>query len=961
MSVSSANSTISHDYSTLDSSDQKESILNKEEPHVLSCLDTLSSNSNSSEEQELAGIMRKIDENYKEVKILSHIYSQSETSIENDYQVSFENALRELYNHLFVRDVYSDSFAKLWFDGKFTNASNIQKKEFINDFCSLIKAAKNLCKEKSYDESTCPIIVSEEEFRKLYLILVESLDLYQNTSISISTEKEQEIKDNLKNLYFLFFPNANEIHYESWINEEFIGSSEEKMNFAIEVIQMCKKARSGTIEKLNADTKKFSAGKLLKLISFLCEELGNINHNGTSIGISEYILKSMVRNEIHKLDLFNCEGSSSVVTPKYLQHLLCLHIEYVYRNYYNSIGKNEVAALVSTLAKSTGEIHRSNDTKGFISSISSSFNIESKILDSISGRKFTKEYTLVLYSQVPRSIRKEILNVLSSQSQDTTMFTELETDLDSAMNGKDELSDIIRCNVDSSDKNAAVLELLLCKDIILSLKQKNTIGEYKGSVTVTRSTLDKLETLSRFIENNGELKLENSIFKYSKELIDQITFDFSSASPTVAHKVSDILNKFGHPQALDAMSIATISAIEFVEKISYIALTSIREKLLSAKTNEEKFQHWSSVARDIEIEMLHLPEKENSLEELLAFMTKDLSSQEFDEVKKILSDISTSEKALEYIGNHCRSSIIKELRVSLNLWKKSFSVSINAVSKLLKSSGKHQSEWKKIICKVLNLYHHSKHNYFYQTDGTLPLKILRIAKNKCLPNVSNGGQHSVEVDGKEYKIPEAVLLDINRSTFVVQGKIITITDDVESNTKLAHNLTKIMMKEFYKLNLTSEALESTLALMNQNSAAQLVFAAEETSAFMFPEKIRLSSLPYMSDKTTYSVEKTTEGGLIFTCNILGCVGMLQEFPEGNCREISSDLDTSECANIIPLKDTSRFDDNKLPEQSAYMKVRINDDGTAHILDLRHVLNDITPDVVDNLISISNEYCSDWSN
>ncbi|WP_176696499.1 hypothetical protein, partial [Candidatus Ichthyocystis sparus] len=320
-------------------------------------------------------------------------------------------------------------------------------------------------------------------------------------------------------------------------------------------------------------------------------------------------------------------------------------------------------------------------------------------------------------------------------------------------------------------------------------------------------------------------------------------------------------------------------------------------------------------------------------------------TQEREGIKKILSDISKAEKTLSHMEEHSRSFLLKEVRTSLDLWKKSFGISSDARSKLLRNLEKPQSKWQKIICDHLNLYHHRKYNYFYQVDGTLPQSTFMVAKNKCLPNVSNGSQHPINVDGKEYMIPEALWLDANRSTFIVQDKtIMTDGDDGNqiSRDELALNKTTAIIREINKLYLTDEALASLLALMNQNTAAQLVLAIRPTSISMFPKESGISSSPSLSKETIYSAKKTQEGYLILTCSISGEIKALEKLPEGISKE-TDDRNYSSDTDIIPLHD------QQLPNLSANMKVRINEDGTVDLLDIRHILTAITPDVIDGLI------------
>ncbi|WP_092483887.1 hypothetical protein [Candidatus Ichthyocystis hellenicum] len=938
---------LSYDPSTDGSNKQ---ILDKDEPCVSSCLDILLPEFNSPEEAEknLVEIMENIDVSYQNVMGLSSKHSASETIMTRDDQESFEASLKDFYDNLLTRDNNKESFIKLWFSRNFTKVENEQKAEFVNSFCSLIKAAENLYTSKLPSEKIYPVIVTEEELQASYIPLLNSLSAYNEVSISI--EDEQKIKDNLRIFYFLFFPGTNQKEYKSWIDSNLTGSSEKKMTFIIEeVVDKCKQAKSDIEKKTSPYTDEFSGEKLSRLVAFICEELSNIESNNIDDEISKHILDSIVENGIHNSALFRWDKSSNVPKLKHLQNLSSKHTEQLYKNYYNRIGKNEVTALVYALANSTGEIHHSNGAADFINYIHKMFDLETSTLDTISDRSFSKESRLVLYSHIPSSIRKEMFMILNYQLQITSMLEDLEKKLNLAMTGTDELSATIRDNVNGADKYAKELEGLLCRDIISSFKSKNVGKEDQTSLKITRSTLDKFRILGSFIERNGGFSMENPLFESSKALIGEFTFNFSLLSPMVAHEISTILNKFEHPQAVDARSTAATVTREAVRKISSSLLTSIREKLLPARTNEEKFKQWSSVAMDMEVEMLYIPGGESHLEKLVTLMSKELSGQEFDDVKKILSEISAAEKTLEYMESRCRSLIIKELRTSLNLWKRSFGITDGVMSRLFRRVEKPQSEWQKAICENLNLYHHNGFDYFYQVDGRLPQDVLKIAKNKCLPNVSNGSQHHIEVSGKEYTIPESFWLDINRSVFIVDEKTIVTDDDSRrdiSRDEMAHTRTVATISEIVKLNLTEEALESLLALMNQNTAAQLVFAAQPTSAFMFPKESRLTSSPSMSKNTVYSAGVTPEGDVIFTCNISGDIKALQESPKEGSG--SKDID------IIPL-DPAQFPDRKFPDQSASMKVRINKDGTADMLDLRHVLTDAKPSVIDRLIKARNEF------
>ncbi|WP_092483893.1 hypothetical protein [Candidatus Ichthyocystis hellenicum] len=945
---------------SLEEAEEKLSVIMKSLEEATSpCLDILASESTSSEEAEekLKVIMERIDNSYKNAKTLSRIHTDLEKKMDDGDQALLENALKELYDNLFTRNNPTNSFAKLWFSKNFTNASSEKKKDFINEIFSLVKSAENLYKSKLSDTTTkheFTPIVTEKEFKESYLGLIISLTAYNN--LSPTKEEEQKIKNSVKKMHSLFFPDTTEISYKNWIDENLTGSSEEKKAFIVEFVDTCKKIKLDNAEKLNTHTPGFSGEKFSRLVAIICGELSEANESSISSALSESILESLIENGIHELSLFKCKKSSGVPRLTQLRSLSSECVGKIYKSDYEKIGKSSVVSLLFNLANSIGEIHHSNDAATYVGNISKIFNTKTSTLDGISGRNFSRESSLVLYSCIPVPIREEMFNILKSQLQKTSFLEELETKLKLAINGEDELSEVIRDNVSNSHRYTTELGELLCRGIISSLKQKN-VGETDKSVTATRLESDKLKALNRFIANNGGMKRENPMFESSKKLLGAVKFNFSLLSPRTAHEMCELLSRFEHPQAEEAKQKSSEITKEAVKRVYSSAIDDIKSRLLTAKTHEEKFSAWLSTSQKMELEMSHIPGGENKVENLLVFMSKNLYRQDAENLKKILHEISTSMTTLRYMESICRSPIITESIRSLNLWKKSFGATEGVMSMFFRMVEEPQDGWIKIISKSLNLYHHKEYNYFYQASGPLPHDVLKTAQKQCLPNTSNGEKHHIEVDGKEYTIPQSVWLDITRSNFMVQGKpIIADTDGetgISKKDELTHSKTANMLRELDKLDLTNEALDSLLSLMNQNTAAQLLFAINPSSIFMFPEKSRLNISPSMSKDTLYSAVKTPEGDLIFTCSISGEVKALQELPKGVHRA-ANDPNYSESAETIPL-DPSLLTDGKFPDQAAEMKVRINADGTADILEIMHTLTGITPAVVDNLIKVRRMY------
>ncbi|WP_092483895.1 hypothetical protein [Candidatus Ichthyocystis hellenicum] len=953
MISSSASSIRSYYYDTLGDDVQEKPIPPKCGKHASLCVDVLLLESNSVEEAErkLDAIMERIDECYQKVASLCNKYSASEATMGDDDQVLLETSLKELYDSLFTRNRTADPFAKLWFNKNITDAANEKKEDLVENFFLLVKSAEKLYKSKSSDQQYSAI-VTEKEFKKSYLELIIALDAYSDSSPT--PEDEQKIKDALKKLYLLFFSSNTGEDYESWVDRNLTGSLEEKQDFTNEVIDMCRKAKSDMEEKISTHTEGFSGEKFSKIVAFICEELSDINDSCISDTLAKYILDCLVKNNIYSLDLFKGKKSVNVPKLKQLHDLSSRCVWKVYKNNYVKIGKNNVSSLVSALADSTGDIHYLNSAVSFINCISCSFDIKEKIPNNISDHNFSKESSLVLYSQLPKSIRKEMFIILKSQSQKVTLLEELEESIDLAMTGKDELSDIVRDNVSKSDRYAAELEKLLCERIISSLNKEKTSEDDQKLATVTRVTLSKLTALNSFVENNGGTDIENSLFEFAKELLSTIRFDFSLSSPRVAYDISYLLAIFEHPKSEDAKCESDKIIKKSVDKICSSSLDGIRNKLLSAETTEEKFKVWVSVSREMEIEMLHIPEEEYGIKTVLPLLIEELSAQEVDAVKKILLEFGTSRVTLTHMEHLCRSPIITEVINSLNLWRKSFSVTGSIASKLFRIVEKPQGEWQKIICESLGLYHNNGYNYFYQVDGILPNIVLKTAQEQCLPNTSNGERHYIKVDGKGYTVPQSVWLDIIRSVFMVQEKNIT-ADKTKKLTQddLAHDLTRYLIKEIAKLNITSEAMASLLSLMNQNTAAQLISAISTTSAFIFPEASRLSISPSLSKETVYSAAETPDGELIFTCSVCGSIRALQELPQGVSSKFG-DQDYLKYVETIPL-DTNNLPNGESPDNSATIKIRINRDGTANILYIKHLLQTITPEVVDSLIEARNAY------
>ncbi len=951
-------STGGYSYDTSNScGDQEESLTNqcRHENDVLSCLDILSSDFTYIEEAEknLDSIIKDIDNCYENVITLSRKYSNVEKTMGNSDQVLFENSLKNLYDSLFTKDTPENSFAKLWFSRNFANAKNEKRLQFLDEFFSLIKSAENLYSSKSLDTSKIynySPIVTDLEFKKLYMNLTIALTAYRNLSTDL--EDEEEIKNDLEKMYFLFFPDTANINYKNWVDRNLTGSSERKIRFVTGAIDMCKNIKSNDEEKLRTHTSSFSGEKFSRLVAFICEELNDIGNNCISNTLSESILDSLIKNNIHNLNLFKCKKSSNIPKLKHLQDLSSQCIWKLYKNNYDKIGKDTVKALISIIATSAGKIHNSNEAVSFIDKISVTLNL--KTISNISCRSLSEESSLVLYSQIPESIRKEMFNILRSQSQKTSMLEKLEEKIKLMLRRKDELSDVIRKNISESNIHTAELEGLLCECMVSSLRQENVSNDGKNLVVATRLTLDKLKALSRFIENNGGIDIENRIFSSTKDLLSNIEFEFSLSSPKVAHEISTILTRFEHPQSEYAKQKSDEIIQKSEKRIYHMALDDIRNRLLSSKNNEEKFKSWLHIAKKIEIESHHVTEGKEEIENLLLFTANELSTQELNAVRTMLYDINTSLTTLEFINNRCRSTIIKDTINSLSLWKKSFGATNSMMLAFFRILEKPQAEWKKIICEILNLYYNDEHDYFYQVNGPLPNKVLIKCQEQCLPNTSNGVSNHIRVNGKEFTIPHSVWLDITRSIFIVQEK--TIVTNYDNKTGVSHNEVthakiKAMIKEIDKLNIPSEALSSLLALMNQNTAAQLLDAAMTTSICIFPEESKLSSSPSMSEKTIYSVVKTPEGELILTCSIQGKIKALQKLPQGVSRKVG-DKNYLEDAEPIPLN-INKLPDGKFPDQSANMKIRINDDGTVEIIEIRHLLTNITPSVVNNLIEAEN--------
>lgn len=940
--------------STLDEEETEGGSDLSRECHLSSCIEILLSDSESDSEEEakkeLAVIIKKIDCSYQNAIELSSKYSDSEIAMEGRDQALLENCITDLYNSLFTKDIPGDSFAKLWFSRNFTNAADEEKLHFLNRFFLLIRSAENLYKSKLLDKSiVCKYrtFITDREFGKLNINLMAVSNVYLNTSVTL--EEDQKVKDALEKMYFTLFPGTVHSSYTHWVDTNLSGTSSEKEEFIIEAIDMCKKSMSSLAEKIKTHTSGFSGEKFLRLVAFICEELSEVNDKCMDNKLTMDILDSLIKNDIHKLELFKCKKSSNVPNLTYLKNLSSQCVWRLYKSNYAKISKNSVISLLANLASSIGKIHHSNAAVLFIMDIHAIFDIKEKILDAISGHKFSSELRLVLYSQVPKSIRKEMVNILKYQSQKTSMLEELEEEINLAANRKDELSMIINDNVSESDRYATELEESLCRYIISSLEQRNISNDDENpAVVATRSTLDKLKALSRFIENNGGMHMENTIFIHSKDFLSKMEFDFSSLSPKIAHEISCALTNFYHPQAENAKSLANAIANKSANKIYYLVLEDIRNKLIPSKTNDEKFKAWVSINREMEIEAFHIPEEKYTTESILYLVVKELSSKEREDVKKILLAIDAAGTALKYIDNHCRSTIAADLMISIEMWKKSFRVSDNAISKLFAMRKKQQQEeWKRTICESLCLYHHSNHNYFYQVSGTLPHGILKNAQKQCLPNTSNGEKVGITVEGTEYEIPQSVWLDISRSNFIIQEKPIVAGDDYEGRTQneIIKSLVTSLLNEVKKMDVTSEALASLLSLMNQNTTAQLLEALVQTSAFMFPEESRISSLPSMSKKTIYSATKTPEGELIFTCDISGTLDLLQELHPGSSAKVG-DPDYLENVNTTKISPTSI---SKIPDQSANMKIRINKDGSVDIINIVHSLVDVTPDMIDSLI------------